>query len=98
MFTFPPYRWHGCGRQVLEAATAYIREGSDDLAMLFCQPKLEAFYAAVGWELSRSEDRIGRPDHYIVEPSIRMMIFLTEKGRAARRDFDHQPFVFPYHW
>src|SRR5215203_3722262 len=43
MFTFAPYRKQGYGRSVLQSATEFIRKSSVDVAILFCDKKLEKY-------------------------------------------------------
>jgi len=98
MFTFPPFRKHGYGEQVLLTATNYIRASAVDLAILFCDPKLEGFYAASGWQATHSPTRLGQPDQYQVYEPSRMMLFLSEKGRVHQKDLDNQPVYIDWPW
>jgi len=98
MFTFPPFRKQGYGSQVLEAATEYIKASSFDAAILFCDSKLEPFYATQGWQATRSPTRLGGPDKYEVYDPTRMMLFTSEKGRAGQSDFESQPLYVDWPW
>ncbi|XYH98532.1 GNAT family N-acetyltransferase [Sorangium sp. So ce1128] len=98
-FTFPPYRGEGLGRQVVEMATAFLRDSDADVAGLFCAPGLERFYAASGWEaLPGAITRVGTPERFTVYSELRMMLFLSEKGRQARTAFAGEPLYVPWPW
>ena len=98
MFTFPPFRKHGYGRQVLQAATRFIQASTVDIAILFCDPKLEDFYAADGWKATYSPTRLGQADQYQVYDPLRMMLFTSEKGLANQKDFESQPIYIDWPW
>ena len=98
MFTFPPFRRKGYGGQVLQAATHFIQASTVDLAILFCDPKLERFYAAYGWQVTQSLTCLGQPDQYQVYEPSRMMLFTSEKGLANQKDFESQPIYIDWPW
>ena len=98
MFTFPPYRRQGYGSKILELTTDFIRRSDVDVSILFCDPKLEPFYATCGWETTRSSTRIGVPGDYEPHEASKMMLFVSAKGRHGRTDFEDQPFYVAWHW
>lgn len=99
VFTFPLFRNQGYGKLVVEAATNYILGSDADVGILFCDPKLELFYAAKGWEVfNNSLTRIGSPDNYKPYSSNRMMLFVSEKGKSGRSTFVHQPMYIKHIW
>jgi predicted GNAT family N-acyltransferase len=98
MFTFPPYRGEGHGWRVLEAATGFIQQSDVDLAALLCDPALEAFYSAAGWSVVRSPTREGTPLRYTECDISRMMLFVSEKGRQSRADFEELPLYVDWTW
>ncbi len=98
MFTFPPYRREGYGHQVLALATDFIRRSDIDIAMLFCAPRLEAFYERSGWEVTASPTRIGVPSEYKTYHVTRMMLFVSEKGQAGKTDFETYPLYVEDVW
>ena len=99
MFTFPPYRKNGYGRQVLKLATDTIRSSDAEIAMLFCDAALEPFYASQGWQTTLSPTRIGTPDQYRPhEYGIRMMLFVSEKSQQHRQAFEEQPVYVAWTW
>lgn len=98
MFTFPPYQNQGYGSQVLHCATEYIQNSSADLAMLFCNPRLEPFYAAYGWTASRGATYIGPVADKRRYEELRMMLFVSDKGKHGREDFENHPLSLDWPW
>ena len=98
MFTFPPYRRQGYGKQVLGLATDFIRRSDVDVAILFCGPQLETFYATHGWEVLPSPTRIGMPNDYEEHEGFKMMLVVSEKGRRGRLDFEERPLYVKWPW
>ena len=98
MFTFPPYRKQGYGQKVLHTASEFIQQSSVDLGILFCDKSLESYYAREGWSATKSPTYLGYPEeHSLYEPS-RMMLFVSDKGKAARTDFDNSALHLDYPW
>jgi len=98
MLTFPSFREKGFGGQVLNLATDYIKQGDVDITVLFCDPKRERFYANHGWEITRSPTHVGVPGQYKNHDLTRMMLFLSEKGRQGRKDFEALPVYVDEPW
>jgi predicted acetyltransferase len=99
VFTFPPYRENGYGQEVIKAGTAYIAESDVDVAILFCDPNLKPFYEKAGWEgLSRASTRIGTLEESKENVGLRMMLFLSEKGKAGYLSFVNQPLYIDDPW
>lgn len=98
LFTFPPYRGEGLGQQVLVAATRYIHASDVDIAILYCDPKLAAFYAKAGWVTIDMPTRIGAPAEYEEYATCRMMLFVSERGKAHRPGFEQQPLYVKWTW
>ena len=102
VFTFPDFRNEGHGAQVVAAATRYVHEHSNaDIAVLFCPPELVPFYGAAGWEhradaitLVGPADTPSRAEEDAEKPDMRMMLFLSEKGKQARACFWDRPVYF----
>ena len=98
MFTFPPYRKQGYGQKVLHTASEFIQQSSVDLGILFCDKSLESYYAREGWSATKTPTYLGYPEeHSLYEPS-RMMLFVSDKGKAARTDFDNSALHLDYPW
>lgn len=98
MFTFPPYRREGHGRRVLECATRFIRQSESDLALLFCDPALEPFYAACGWKALRAPTYVGPPGQLHQHEALTMALFVSDTGAAGRAAFDGEPLTVVEAW
>lgn len=99
VLTFPLFRNQGYGKKVIEAATNYIVSSGADIGILFCDPKFELFYASRGWEvIENSITRIGTPESYKPYGNIRMMLFVSEKGKNGRSAFTNQPMYIKHIW
>lgn len=101
MFTYPAFRQAGYGQQVAKAATDYIISSDADVGMLFCLPPLKEFYLASGWTaMDAMQVSCGPQDApYLNEGEITMCLFLSEKGRRAKIDFEKSPvYVGPHTW
>jgi GNAT superfamily N-acetyltransferase len=98
MFTFAPYRKQGYGRKILHAATEYTRKSKVDVAILFCDKTLENYYAAEGWQSTPSPTYLGYPKEQSLYEPLRMMLFVSEKGKSALADFENSPLWVDYPW
>jgi GNAT superfamily N-acetyltransferase len=98
MLTFPPYRKQGHGRQALRAATDFIHKSDVDVAILYCDASLESYYASEGWAVTPSPTRVGRPDQYSAYEPSRMMLFVSTRGQAAKKDFESLPVYVDWTW
>jgi hypothetical protein len=98
MLTFPPFAHQGWGGQVLQAATRFIQQSDVDIAALFCDPGLDSYYAMQGWTVAHSATRLGRPDLFEEYLPLRMMLFVSEKGRLHRAEFETQPMYIELPW
>ena len=98
LLTFPPYRRRGYGRQILQAATDFIRQREVDAGILFCDRLLESFCAEKGWISTPSPTRLGSPNHYEEYSPSRMMLFVTESGQRGAADFESPPIYVDWPW
>jgi predicted GNAT family N-acyltransferase len=98
MFTFPPHRGEGHGHKLLRMATEMIRQSEVDLGILYCDNKLEPFYASEGWITPGSPTRFGNPSEYEDSDEQRMMIFVSDKGKQNRADFENLPVYVDWTW
>ena len=98
MFTFPPYRNQGYGQKVLQTATEFIQQSNVDVGILFCDKSLEKYYAAKGWLPTYSPTYLGYPKKQLLYEPLRMMLFVSEKGKSAQRDFENSPLWIDYPW
>jgi GNAT superfamily N-acetyltransferase len=99
VFTFPASRRKGYGGRVVEAATAHIRASGADLGLLFTWDALKGFYARSGWEALRGAPMPEGPrEAPRASDALKMMLFVSEKGRAGRRAFETQPLHLVHGW
>src|SRR5687767_12574584 len=100
VFTYPAFRKEGYGTQVMRAVTEHLRASDADLALLFCLPQLVPFYENAGWETPPNAQILyGDRDHPHEEEIATCMLFVSERGRAAREAFSTQPvYVRAYTW
>jgi predicted GNAT family N-acyltransferase len=99
MFTFPPYRKQGYGKQILEMASDFITKSDLDAGILFCDANVEAFYQVCGWESVSASVRTGTADDYIEHDKIKTMILaVSDKGRQGKTDFDSHPLYVQWLW
>lgn len=98
MLTFAPYRKHGYGRKILQAATEFIRQSPVDAGILFCDKSLEPYYATEGWLVIQSPTYLGHPKQRTPYEPSRMMVFVSETGKAAQSEFESLPLWIDYPW
>ena len=99
MLTYPASRGKGYGRQVVEAATSYIVASDADVAALFCEPALEGFYKRSGWEAIRGVATLTGPrEAPAAYDALRMMLFVSGKGKAGRHAFETGPLHIEHGW
>ena len=92
VFTYPAFRHEGHGQHVVAAAAQHIDASEADVAILFCEPSLAAFYGRSGWEaMPEAVTRVGTLETYTAHDALRMMRFISEKGKRARSVFAQQP-------
>lgn len=99
VLTLPLFRGKGYGKHVVKAATRYILQSDVDIGLLFCEQRLESFYASNGWEIQKdSVTRIGTSAHYKPYTNRRMVLFVSDKGKNACADFENYPVYIQYIW
>jgi GNAT superfamily N-acetyltransferase len=97
VFTYPDCRGQGYGRAIVRAGTDYIERQPDaDVAMLFCEPRLQAFYEQNDWRaLPEATTLITQPDGSVgTTGEVLLMRFCSEKGQRGRASFTHTPIQF----
>lgn len=90
VMTYPAFRKRGYGGQVVKTATdIMLADASADIGLLWTAPHNTHFYARYGWlpmpDMTTVEGDPNAPDVMDDEPA--MMLFLSEKGKAARASF-----------
>ena len=101
MFTYPSFRNEGYGQQIANAVTDYVLASDADVGMLFCLPPLREFYEKSGWiAMETMQVKSGPEDNpYLNEGEITMCLFVSEKGKRARADFEQLPvYVGTHTW
>ncbi len=83
VLTATPYRRRGHARRALERINARLDHGDADAAALLCAPDLRTFYAGAGWLPCHGGTRVGTAAGSEPYPELRMMRFLSPRGRAA---------------
>ena len=93
LFTYPQFRKRGFGRQILKAAKKYMLEQDGDIIMI--HSRLSGFYEKEGFEpMSEVVTLIGNPESPEKYKETAFIIFLSEKGKSGRKDFESTPFYF----
>ncbi len=99
VLTYPSFRGRGYGRRILDAATRYIQTSDADVAALFCDPALEGFYSKSGWETIKGVATLtGAREAPTEYDALRMMLFVSDRGRAGRGEFETQPLYIEHGW
>jgi GNAT superfamily N-acetyltransferase len=97
VFSYPDCRGQGYGQAIVRAGTNYIDQQPDcDVAMLFCEPRLQALYEQNGWcaipaattLITQANGSVGTTGEVL------LMRFYSEKGRAGRASFAQTPIEF----
>lgn len=95
VFTYPAFRGQGYGSRIVRSATEYIWRGDGDIAILFCGQRRRNFYSRQGWvAIDNATTLVGSQDNPKIESSLRMMLFISEKGKRAQSEFENQPLYF----
>ena len=94
VFTYPAFRKQGYGLQLLKTAKKYIEEKSDaDLVMFHSSTR--GFYEKAGFiPMETIETLVGDPNNPKKSKDTAFMLFLSDKGKAAQKDFETQPVYF----
>ncbi len=97
VLTYPAFRRQGYGAQIVAAGTALIRDDPHaDAAILFTEPATTRFYAAHGWEtMPHLKASYGHPIAPEPAQGIAMMLFVSERAKAHRADFERHEVELP---
>jgi len=98
VLTATPYRRQGHGRRVVERVNERLDSGGADVAGLFCSPDLESFYAPAGWLPCPGGTQIGTALDSVRYPELRMMRFLSARGRRGKRGLLELPMYVEWPW
>ena len=92
VMTHPDFRRAGHAQRAVAAASDYIRTTDADIGMLFTMPELESFYGSSGWETINTQGiTFSDPDQPRFDDAYVMMLFLSDRAKAHRADFEHGP-------
>ncbi len=95
VMTYPPFRHRGFGRQVVDIGTKIIRESNVDIGMFHCNHNLREFYIKSGWEpVENGVTLKGDKENPEKSDETMMMLFLSEKAKSHRSDFESKPIYF----
>ncbi len=91
VFTYPAFRKHGYGLQLVQSARQYIEQRRDaDLVLL--HSKLTGFYEQAGFERMESLiTLVGDPKNPEKTDETGFMLFLSEKGKQGKDHFAKTP-------
>jgi len=93
VFTYPQFRKQGYGIKLLNATREYIEKQDADIVM-FNSDKT-GFYEKAGYErMDKVVTLKGNPDKPETDDGYAFMIFLSEKGRKGRIDFETKQVYF----
>lgn len=97
VLTYPAFRKRGYGAQIVKAASRLI--GDDpraDAAILFTDAAKASFYAAQGWEaMSTLRASYGHPVASEPAQGTAMMLFVSERAKRHRADFETEELKLP---
>ena len=94
VLTSPPYRGEGHASAVLTEVNRLLDDGGADVAMLFCGPHLERFYARFGWLACPG----GTVEHGERSTDLRMLRVLSDAGRGAEQRLRHESLHVAWAW
>ena len=98
MFTFPPYRREGLGRQVIHAATHFLEHSEADMGALLCGEELVPMYGAHGWVAASAPTYEGAPERAKPIEAVRMMIVVSERAQGERDSLLDAPMYVAGGW
>jgi hypothetical protein len=91
VFTYPSFRKEGQGLAVIKAAKKYIEDQKDGDIVFFIT-KTKGFYEKAGFiRLEQVKTLYGDQNNPWTSPETAYMLFLSEKGKQGRKDFETKP-------
>jgi GNAT superfamily N-acetyltransferase len=92
---YPPYRGKGYGKMVVEKATEILQQSDADIGMFHCDSDLCEFYKKSGWEpVEVAVTLVGDKNKPEKSEELMMMLFLSDKAKAHKKDFETIPLYF----
>ena len=98
VFTFPPYRREGLGRQVIDTATRVLERSDADIGALLCERRFIPMYAAAGWIAADAPTFEGTPDDAKRLEAVRMLVFVSAAAQRARAALLGHPLYVAEQW
>ncbi len=93
VFTYPSFRKHGYGLQLVKTAKEYIDKQDGDIVLFTSMKK--GFYEKATFILMNNSILLeGDPKQPTKHNEDIFMLFLSGKGKAARKDFETKPIYF----
>lgn len=93
MMTYPQFRRQGYGLKLMRAAKEYMLTQDPDI--LLVHSGLTGFYEKLGFEpLPKVSTLVGNPNKPTISDEKAFGLFITDKGKRGRADFESQPFYF----
>lgn len=93
VFTHPFHRKKGYGQQVIGEAKKYIERQNGDVALFVSC--IIGLYEKLGFQrLENATLHKGDPKNPTVDPETVFMLFLSDKGKAAKPDFEAKSIYF----
>ena len=93
MLTYPQFRKQGYGRKLVQAAKEYMLKIDADIIMVHTH--LKGFYEKAGFEpLPKVITLFGDPQKPKQSEDSAFGLFLSDKGKQGRKDFESEPFYF----
>ena len=97
VLTYPAFRRRGYGAQIVAAGTRLILDDPQaDAAILFTDQATTPFYSAHGWEVVRGRRAsYGHPHSPEPAQGVAMMLFVSERAKEHREDFESDELKLP---
>ncbi len=93
MMTYPSFRKQGYGLKIVNVVKEYMLKQDGDFIMI--HSKLKGFYEKAGFEsMTKIRTLFGNPKKPKLSDQSVFALFLTEKGKRGRKDFESEPFYF----
>lgn len=93
VFTYPQFRGQGYGLNLVKKAKQYIDKSDGDICLF--PSKLTNFYEKAGFLRMKKVTLIEKPEEEPVSNNENVyMLFLSEKAKSKKRDFETKPIYF----
>ena len=94
VFTYPSFRKEGYGLTLIKTAKSYIEKQRDG-DIIFFTSMTKGFYEKAGFiRMEKVKTFFGDPNNPEKSPETAYMLFLSDKGRRGKSDFETKPIYF----